>query len=398
MAGAASLERVSAAYANPLIFLFLGGFLIARAVEDCGLHRRIAVGILGVSGRNPASVIGAIMTATAFLSLWISNTAAAMVMAPIAVSIVAARRGTDGDGFAPALMLGTAYAATIGGMGSVIGTPPNALFAAYMREAHGIEIGFASWMAVGMPVVLVLLPTTWLVLTRLCFRVGSVPLDGMPAPIGPMGQRERRIAGVAGAAAGCWILRPLIERAAPGFDLSDAGIAISAAISLFLIPAGTGGRLLSWTQAAQLRWDVLILVGGGLALAGAISDTGLAGWIGASAAKLADLPVLPLLIVTALVIVYLGELASNTAMAAIFLPVAGAVAIGLGQDPVAFTLPVALAASVGFMLPVATPPNAIVFTHDSVTSARMLRAGAPLDLIGAAVAVAAGLLLGPVVF
>ncbi len=397
MAGAASLERVSAAYANPLIFLFLGGFLIARAVEDCGLHRRIAVTILGFAGRDPAAVIGAIMAATAFLSLWISNTAAAMVMAPIAASIIATRPSVDGDGFAPALMLGTAYAATIGGMGSIIGTPPNALFAAYMREAHGVEIGFAAWMAVGVPVVLVLLPAAWLVLTRLCFRVGGVALDRISRAAGPMSPRECRVAAVAGAAACGWILRPLIERVVPGLDLSDAGIAVSAAIALFVIPAGGGGRLLSWEQAARLRWDVLILVGGGLALAAAISDTGLADWIGASAGALAGLPVVLLVTAIAMVIVYLGELASNTAMAAIFLPVAGAAATGLGYDPAAFTLPVALAASVGFMLPVATPPNAIVYTHEAVTGARMLRAGALLDVVGVAVTVAAGMLLGPLV-
>jgi len=318
------------------------------------------------------------------------------VMAPIAGSVAAVR---DDDGFAPALMLGTAFAATIGGMGSIIGTPPNAIFAAYMREAHGVEIGFAQWMAIGLPVVLILLPVTWFFLTQISFRIDGASLGEMPELPGPMTTRERRVALIALAAACGWIFRPLLAQFMPGIGLSDAGIAMLAALALFSVPAGGGSResLLSWEQAAGLRWDVLILVGGGLALAGAISETGLANWIGQSARAFAGLPPFVLITVVALVIVYLGELASNTAMAAIFLPVAGAAAIGLGYDPVAFALPVALAASVGFMLPVATPPNAIVFSYDAVTSRRMLRAGAPLDLIGVAVAVLAGVVLGPLV-
>jgi sodium-dependent dicarboxylate transporter 2/3/5 len=235
------------------------------------------------------------------------------------------------------------------------------------------------------------------VLTRFAFRVGAGSLTGIPAAGGPMSPRERRVAAVAASAACGWMLQPLIGEALPDLALSDAGIATAASIALFVVPDGSGGRLLSWESAARIRWDVLILFGGGLALAAAISETGLAAWIGTAAGALAGLPVVLLVTMTALVIVYLGELASNTAMAAIFLPVAGAAATGLGHDPAAFTLPVALAASIGFMLPVATPPNAIVFTHGSVTGARMLRAGAPLDLIGVAVAVAAGMVLGPAI-
>jgi len=396
--GVLPLERIASAYANPLIFLFLGGFMIARAMEQSGLHRRLAITIIGWAGRRPDAVVGALMAATAFLSLWISNTAAAMVMVPIAGSIAAGR--DDGDEFAPALMLGTAFAATIGGMGSVIGTPPNAIFAAYMREAHGVEIGFAEWMAIGLPVVLVLLPVAWLMLTRISFRIDGAALTEILQPPVPMTSRERRVAVIAVAAACGWIFRPLLQQMLPDVGLTDAGIAILTALALFIVPAGGDSRqpLLSWEQAAGLRWDVLILVGGGLALATAISQTGLAGWIGQSARAFDGLPPIVLIAMVALVIVYLGELASNTAMAAIFLPIAGAAAIGLGYDPIIFALPVALAASVGFMLPVATPPNAIVFAYGAVTSQRMLRAGAPLDLIGVGVAVLAGVTLGPLMF
>ncbi|HSF93724.1 MAG TPA: DASS family sodium-coupled anion symporter [Thermohalobaculum sp.] len=395
--GVMPLERVAGAYGNPLIFLFLGGFLIARAMEATGLHRRVAMAIIRRAGRDPRAVIGAFMAATAFLSLWISNTAAAMVMAPVAASVAASREDRS-DGFAPALLLGTAFAATIGGMGSIIGTPPNALFAGYMREAHGVEIGFAGWMAVGLPVVAVLLPLAWVMLTRVSFRIAPGGLAPVAAPPGPASPAERRVAMVAGAAALGWILRPAVQHYVPGLALSDAGIAVAAGLALFAVPSGEGGRLLSWPQAAELRWDVLILFGGGLALAAAIADSGLAAWIGGAAERLHGLPAALLIAGVAVVIVYLGELASNTAMAAIFLPIAGAAALGLGMDPVAFTLPVALAASIGFMLPVATPPNAIVLAHPSVTAGAMLRAGAPLDLIGLFVALAAGMALGPLVF
>lgn len=396
--GVAPIAEVGAAYADPLIFLFLGGFLIARAIERWGLHRRLAMAALAGAGGRPVRTVGAVMAATAFLSLWISNTASAMVMAPIAASIAAARP-TD-ERFAAALMLGVAFAATIGGMGTVIGTPPNALFAAYMRESHSVEIGFSEWMAVGLPVALILLPIAWVLLTRVFFppEGGAIALTLEGG--GAMSPGARRTAIVAGLAALGWIFRPALAANVPGLDLSDAGIAMLAALALFVTPSGEkpGQRLLDWETAAGLRWDVLILFGGGLALADAIDGAGLAAWIGLQAQALSSWPTLALLTVFALIIVYLGELASNTAMAAIFLPVAGAAAVGMGADPLVFALPVALAASIGFMLPVATPPNAIVFIHPAVTRARMLRAGAPLDLIGVVVALAAGALLAPLVF
>ena len=410
--GVAPLEAVATAYADPLILLFLGGFLIARAIEAWDLHRRLAVAALARTGRRPSSVVAAIMAAAAFLSLWISNTAATMVMAPIAAAVAAARpQDADEDAdededededYAAALMLGVAFAATIGGMGSLIGTPPNALFAAYMREAHGIEIGFADWMLVGLPIALILLPIAWAVLTRFAFRLkdAAALTPAALGPIAPMSAGARRVAIVACCAAAGWIARPGIAALAPELQLSDAGIAMLAALALFALPSGAPERprLLDWETAAGLRWDVLLLFGGGLALAQAIDRTGLALWIGDRAQALEGWPVWALIAAIALVIVYLGELASNTAMAAVFLPVAGATALGLGADPLAFALPVALAASIGFMLPVATPPNAIAFAHPAVTRARMLRAGAPLDLIGVIVALLIGGVLGPLVF
>jgi len=396
--GIASIGELSSSYANPVIFLFLGGFLIARALENWNLHRRLAFSILARTKGDPKRIVLSMMVATAFLSLWISNTAATMVAAPIAASISALRE--ENDGFAPALMLGVAYAATIGGIGSLIGTPPNALFSAYMEKTHGVVIGFAEWMLVGMPVVLVLLPITWLLLTRFSFKIreGSMTLD--LDQLAPMSSGERKVAIVATLTALAWILRPAISSMFPGLALSDAGIAMTGALALFMISdgKGQGGRLMDWEAARNLRWDVLILFGGGLSLAAAIDKTGLAAWIGENAEAMEGWPTVWILSALALVIVYLGELASNTAMAAIFLPVAGAAAVGMGADPLVFALPVVMAASIGFMLPVATPPNAIVFANPAVKRSDMLRAGAPLDLIGIAVALVIGLTFGPLVF
>jgi sodium-dependent dicarboxylate transporter 2/3/5 len=396
--GIASVDRLGPSYANPVIFLFLGGFLIARAIEKWNLHRRLAFAILARTSGDPAVVILAVMAVTAFLSLWISNTAATMVVAPIAASIAAMRSG-DRE-FAPAVMLGTAYAATIGGIGSLIGTPPNALFAAYMEKTHGVVIGFAEWMLVGLPVVFILLPVTWLVLTRWAFRPEPGHMDVGISGLGAMSSGEKRVAVVAFLTALGWVARPALAKLVPGLALTDAGIAMAGAVALFVIPAGGGQktRLLDWNTAAGLRWDVLILFGGGLALASAIDDTGLAVWIGERAEALQGFPVIAILLTLAVIIVYLGELASNTAMAAIFLPVAGAMALAMGADVMVFALPVAMAASIGFMLPVATPPNAIVFANPAVTRAGMIRAGAGLDVIGIAVALAAGAVLGPLVF
>lgn len=338
------------------------------------------------------------MAVTAFFSMWVSNTATAMMMLPIGQSVVAAFQaaGRTGDyrdlrGFSAALMLAIAYAASIGGMGTLIGTPPNALFAGFMRETYGIEIGFAEWMAAAMPVVAVLLPLTWVVLTRVAFRFALAPLPGnCGTPAGSMSRAERTVAILLCAVAAGWMLRPAIDGLVPGLHLSDAGIAMVAAIALFVLPSGAPDRapLLTWDDAARLPWGVLILFGGGIALAKAITASGLAAWLGDVLSGLEALPLVAIVVTVAVVVVYLGELASNTAMAAIFLPIAGAVAIGLGHDPVTLALPVALAASVGFMLPVATPPNAIVFASGTVSARQMLRAGFILDLVGIAVVVA----------
>jgi sodium-dependent dicarboxylate transporter 2/3/5 len=406
--GIAPLGAVTAPYADPLIFLFLGGFLLARALQVWGLDRRLAERALGAAGLAPRRLVGATMLVTAFLSLWVSNTATAMVMLPLGQALAARCRAAcgeaEGSAIAGALLLGIAYAATLGGMGSLIGTPPNALFAGYMGETQGQPIGFAEWMAVGLPCVAILLPIAWLVLTRVTFRVpAALAVPERPVQEALRGATswtpaQRRVALVLGAAALLWLTRPLLAELLPG--LEDAGIAVAASLALFLLPAGGGqGRaLLTWAEAREIRWDVLILFGGGLALAKAIGGTDLAGWLGQLLAGLAALPLPLLLLAVGLVVVALGELASNTAVAAVFLPVAGATAVALGEPPLLLALPVALFASLGFMLPVATPPNAIVYGAGAVPAQAMLRAGLLLDLLGVAVVTGVVLTLGRWVF
>lgn len=411
MMGIAPIEKAAAAYANPLIFLFLGGFLIARSMERWQLQSYIAQFLANLGGGGPGSVIAAIMVATAFLSLWISNTAAALVMLPIGQSIIARRReGLLGgeapdDQFAPALMLGIAFSATIGGMTTLIGTPPNAIFAAFLKSSYGIEVGFAQWMLVGLPIAMLLLPLTWLILTRIAFQIpaGDQSRDdadafGASGPA-PLSSPAKTVSVIIGLAALALIFRPALQNLVPALPISDAGIFLLAALALFAVPAsGSGGdRLLGWQDFQSIRWDVLILVGGGLALASAIEDSGLSRWIGTGLSALDLLPVFAIALVAMASIVLLGELASNTAMAAVFLPIAGAAAVSMGLDPLTLALPVALAASLGFMLPVATPPNAIVYGSGEVANTQMMKAGAMLDAGAILVVYAVAMLLGPYV-
>jgi sodium-dependent dicarboxylate transporter 2/3/5 len=406
VAGVSSLEKIAQAYAHPLIFLMMGGFMLGAAIERWKLHHRLALATIAVSGRSPRALVLAIMCTTAFLSLWVSNTATALVMAPIAASLLGARaaqaRDTGSDAFGAALMLGIAFAATIGGMGSLIGTPPNALFAGYVQETYGIAIGFGQWMLIGIPIVLVLLPVAWLLLTRLSFHLSDaeLPPSALPPPMAAMSRSERIVAAVMAMTALAWIGRPFLASSLGLSSLTDAGIAMLAVSAMFLLPARWGGAqaLLEWDDVRGIRWDVLILFGGGLALADTIETTGLAAWISEQVSTLRGVPVVLLVLVMMIIIVYLGELASNTAVAAVFLPVAGGAAAGLGIGPFELVLPVALAASLGFMLPVATPPNAIVYGTGAFTARQMLRAGAVLDVVSIIVVYAAAMLLGPLVF
>lgn len=395
--GILSLEEALAPYANPLIFLFLGGFIIAVALQKWNLHERIALNIIRQVGMDPHSIIIGFMIAAAFLSMWVSNTATALMMLPIVLSVLhlVDRRAPE-DGASPAadrnfglvLLLTVAYSCNIGGMGTLIGTPPNALLAGYMLENYGVEIGFAQWMTIGLPLVLVALPLMYVLLTKIIYPIRLEKLPGGAALIrsrleelGHMSRAEVRVAGVFAATAILWMVRPLLTDWVPG--LSDAGIAMGAGMVLFLIPSGRPGNeaVLSWEDTGEIPWGVLILFGGGLSLAAAISTTGLAAWIGEGMHALDAWPLLLIVAVVITTIVFLTELTSNTATTAAFLPIMGSLAVGLGQNPLLLVVPTALAASCAFMMPVATPPNAIVYGSDRISIPAMSRAGIWMNLL-----------------
>ena len=429
-------DDVGASYGNNVIFLFMGGFLLALGMQRWNLHRRLALLTLKVMGTKPAAMVGGFMIATGFLSMWVSNTATAVMMLPIGVSVLVlvtqiGNEGADGAGassspeetaregsgeqaqeasgeaadaepgavteeakkavkksnFGTALMLGIAYAASIGSVGTLIGTPPNTLLAGYMADTHGVDIGFGQWMIVGMPLAVVGLFVCWFVLTKVLFRpeIKEIPggkrlIDDELAKLGPMSQGEIRVLAIFVLAAVSWITVPLVFEDPP---ISDAGIAMAVGVLLFLLPAGAakGVRLLDWDTAVKLPWGVLLLFGGGLALSAQFTSSGLSEWIGEAATVLAGIPVLVMVLVVAAGVLALTEITSNTATAATFLPVAGGIAMGMGYDPMLLAVPVALAATCAFMLPVATPPNAIAYGSGYVTIGQMVKGGVWLNLI-----------------
>lgn len=384
-----SVGDATSPFANPLIYLFMGGFIIALALERTNLHRRIALNIVTLVGTKPSSIIVGFMIAAAFLSMWVSNTATAMMMLPIALSIIGLveskkdmKAGDLQTNFGLVMLLCLAYACNIGGIGTLIGTPPNALMAGYMLDNYDVEIGFAQWMMIGVPLVIIALPVVYLLLTKVVFPVKLVEIPGGDEVIkdelrnlGQMSKPEKMVAVVFIMTASMWVSRPLLEPYIP--NISDTGIAIFGAVLMFLLPVDYNKYefVLNWDDAKRLPWEVLILFGGGLSLAAAITDTGLAGYIGLSLSGLDWIPIIVLLMISLTVIIFLTEVTSNTATAAAFLPILASVAIMMGQDPMLLVIPAAIGASCAFMLPVATPPNAIVYGSGMVTIPQMARAG-----------------------
>jgi len=390
--GILPVQATAAPYSNPVIFLFLGGFLLAAAFEASGLHRRLALAMIARSGTRPDRIIAAFMVTAAFISLWVSNTATTLMLYPLALSVLDQARATSADGkasrdFEVALLLAVAYAATIGGLGTLIGTPPNALLAAYMLESHQVTIPFVRWMLYGVPIVIVALPITWWLLARVLYRVPVVELPlgreaiaAERARLGPMRRAEVTVAVVGSITALAWMFQPLLGRLVPA--LSDSTISVAAGLALLVIPIDRAGtRTLTWEQAERIPWGVLILFGGGLAVAAAIQDSGLAQWIGAAAGGLRDLPPVALIFSLTLLVVVLTEFTSNTATAATFLPIVASMAVGAGVDPLVLAAPAALAATSGFMLPAGTPPNAIIYASGRLAIRDMLRAGIWVDLL-----------------
>ncbi|MDF1562487.1 MAG: DASS family sodium-coupled anion symporter [Deltaproteobacteria bacterium] len=396
--GAGTLAEACAPYAHPLIFLFLGGFLLALSMQRWGLHRRFALRVLSVVGSRPTRVIAGFMAVTAALSMWVSNTATVVMMLPIALSVltlVGRKLDADGDGefegeqanLPVALLLGVAYAGSIGGIGTLIGSPPNLIAATFLSEELGVPMDFVSWMKVGLPLVVLFLPLCWWLLTRRLLPVGAAPVEGIAdllrherESLGPVSRGEWVTLGVFCAAAALWVSRPYLG--VPG--LSDAGIAMGAALVLFVSPVDlrAGRFVLEWETARGVPWGTLLLFGGGLSLAGALSATGVTELIGSFTAGLSGLPGWLVVGVVAALVIFLTELTSNTATTATLVPVLAGLAGGLGLAPAELVIPAALAASCAFMLPVATPPNAIVYGSGKVPLQQMIRAGLWLNLIG----------------
>jgi solute carrier family 13 (sodium-dependent dicarboxylate transporter), member 2/3/5 len=386
-------------YASDIVFLFMGGFMLGLAMQRWHLHTRIALGIIRVIGTSPRRLVAGFMIATASLSLWISNTAATVMLMPVGVSVIELlRRHLDESdavtargmrNLATCLMLGIAYGASVGGLGTLIGSPPNLVLANYARAELGQDITMLDWMRIGLPLVAVLLPLTWLYLTRLVYPVTLVvPLSAAReigtelAHLGTMSRGERAVLVVFVLSALGWVFRPQLT-AWTGLPLSDTIIGLAGALSLFAIPIDWRARVfaLDWDTAMRLPWGILLLFGGGLSLAAAISANGVDAWLASGFSGLAGVKALWVLVAAATLVIFLTELSSNTAVANTFIPILAAAAIGIGIDPMPVLFAAALAATCAFMLPVATPPNAIVFSSGMVTIPQMMRAGFGVNLL-----------------
>ncbi|WNJ19380.1 DASS family sodium-coupled anion symporter [Pontibacter sp. G13] len=404
LSGAVELSPLSKTYISPILFLFIGGFMLALAMAKWNLHKRIALGIISLVGADANRLVLGFMLATAFLSMWISNTATTLMMVPIAGAVIdqfdhLGFTGAQDSGkmkLGAALMISIAYAASIGGMATLVGTPTNLIFTGYVKEAYGLDVPFGQWMMMGIPVSVILLTVAWYSLTHWVFPLGSIKVPGARAEIrrqlkdlGPMKYQEGVVLAVFVTVAICWIIRSyVLKHFIPG--IHDAMIGLVGALILFSVPSGhgPGKRILDWDTAVKLPWGILLLFGGAFAIAFAFEQSGLAAWLAGQFSGLAGAPYIVILMVIVLSVVFLTEITQNMATCTLMMPVMAALAPNLGVDPYALMIPVAFASSAAFMLPVATAPNAIVFGTGQFEMRDMIRAGFWLNLISAGVIVA----------
>lgn len=399
--GIAPIRQAAAGFADPVIFLFMGGLMLGQALERWGAHRRLALHVILGVGTSPRRIVAGVMLAAALLSAFVSNTATAVMMLPIVASVAAFAGGDDPDApdarrYAACLMIGLAWAASIGGMATVTGSPPNGILVGFMADQLDDPIGWGQWLAIGLPITAVLLPLAWVILVFVAtpVRIGAIPggrahVRSMLERMGRPSRGEKLTLAVFALTAVAWIAHgPVTKwlnegRVGPArfAGLHDAAIAIGAATLLFALPAGGGRRVLDWRSAERIPWGVLLLFGGGLSLASAFGATGLDVWLGGRLASIGSpAPILVVLAVTAL-IVFMTELTSNTATTSTMLPVLAAAAEGMGVDARPLVVAAALSASCAFMLPVATPPNAIVFSSGRLTIREMATAGLWMNLV-----------------
>ena len=404
------LQAASAPYAHELIFLFLGGFFLALAMERWGLHQRIAIRALMTVRGQPLGIIACCMGVTAFLSMWVSNTATTIMMIPIAVSIIKMVESNKTDlnrkelngksisNFSVALLLGIAYAASIGGIGTIIGTPPNIFLVSFIKDTYDLEISFVRWMGLGVPLVVIFIPITWFILTKVIYPIRNLDIgigikskDSTFKLIGPISRGEVMTLAVFLLTAGAWITRPILNGIhfgdiQPFAKLTDSVIAMSAGLMLFILPVELKRRIfvLDWNTAVKTPWGVLLLFGGGLSLANAIRINGVDEFIGNQLSGLGGIPTFCLVVLVIGLVIFLTEMTSNTATTATLIPILAALSTGFNMHPFMLIVPAAMAASCAFMLPVATPPYSIIFGSGYVTIQKMIRAGLFLNFIGMA--------------
>lgn len=392
LTGALDAGETTRMYGHPLVFLYIGGFIIAKGIEEWGLHRRIALNIIGLVGLDLRKIILGFMIATAVLSMWISNTATSVMMLPIGMAIITQLGTGVKSQFGKALMLAIAYSASIGGVATLIGTPTNLVLAGIVQELFDTEITFSQWIVFGLPISVILLAICWYYLTRMAFRLGTgtgeagkEQIEEMRAGLGRITPAQKRVAVVFGITALCWILRSFVlEKFLPG--INDTVIAIAGSVAMFLVPSGRGNqRLLTWSQAVNIPWGIVLLFGGGMALAAGFQQTGLAEWIGNSMSLVQGLHFFVFVVILATLVNFLTEITSNVATASMLMPILAALSAALGVHPYGLMVTATLASSCAFMLPVATPPNAVVFGSGYIEMQDMVRAGFWLNMISIAI-------------
>lgn len=391
-------------YINPVIILFFGGFVLAISLEKYNIHNRIAFYLIDKLGSSPSRVIAGFMIATAFLSLWISNTSTAVIMFPIAMSVIHLMEKHSGESktlnqFALALMLSVAYAANVGGSGTLVGTPVNALMVGMLDEFANFQLNFGSWLILGLPFVIVMTFLAWLVLTRIFFRVGNKKIEGIheyivseQKKLGPVSRTEKRIFVIFLLTASLWIFRGFLVKTFQIEFLTDALIALIAAILLFSIPGGEKKRvpILVWADSSKIPWGILILFGGGLSLANGLYETGVIGMIGEKIIGASHLSLLLITTVTVFVMLFLTEVIGGTPLSSVLFPVIIGVAAALDLEATVLIIPMALAGNAAFMLPMGTPPNAIVFASGYLKVKDMVRVGWLMNIITILVIISLG--------
>lgn len=410
--GIMPINQVGANYGSPIIFLFFGGFVMALALEKVNLHKRIALNIIKITGTTPNKVILGFMIATASLSMWISNTASTVVMLPIALSVIGLLVN-DADGFtkddrnfALNVMLGIAFSANAGGIATVIGTPPNSILIGLLENEYQIEISFLKWMVIGLPFSIIMVAISYLVLVKWLFPNKQLKFTGSKQIIqeelqklGPTSGREKMVLIIFGVTVFLWIFRTLINSIFPQLGLSDTIVSMLAAIALFSVPFNlkNGDFILRWKDTEKLAWGILVLFGGGLALAEGMSTSGIVDMV-ANAIQNSEISILFTVTLLVILMLFMTELMSNVALVAVLAPVVAGIAIGLNIPVLYLLIPVTMASSCAFMLPMATPPNAIVFASGYVKVYQMARIGILLNLISVALLVLMYQFVIPLIF